>query len=101
MTVNVPSLLCLLGRLTDVSQRRRTPFVRLLAKAKTRSTPEQLRTRVRQSWMFRWGSLLASAAAKAFASSLLDRRGHSGTDVTTPSDAEVLADFSRAPLVVG
>ena len=76
-------------------------FIRLLARAKTRSIPEPLRTRARQSWMFRWGSLLACAAARAFASSLLDRRGHSGADGTTPSDAEVLADFSRAPLVVG
>ena len=57
-------------------------FVRLLARAKTRSIPEPLCTRARQSWMFRWGSLLACAAARAFASSLLDRRGHSGADGT-------------------
>ena len=32
-------------------------FVRLLARAKTRSIPEPLRTRARQSWVFRWGGL--------------------------------------------
>ena len=43
-------------------------FVRLLARAKTRSISEPLRTRARQSWMFRRGSLLTCAAARAFTS---------------------------------
>ena len=47
------------------------------------------------------GSIQACAAARAFASSLLDRRGHLGAGGTTPSGAEVLADFSRAPRVEG
>ena len=42
-----------------------------------------LRSRVRQSWMHRWGSMLACAATRAFASSLLDRRGHPGVDGDT------------------
>ena len=75
-------------------------FIRLLARAKTRSVPEPLRTRARQS-SDGGCSTSACSAARAFASSLLDRRGHSGADGTTPSDAEVLADFSRAPKVVG
>ena len=32
-------------------------FIHLLARAKTRAIPEPLRTRARQSWMHRWGSL--------------------------------------------
>ena len=47
-------------------------FIRLFARAKTRAIPEPLRTRARQSWMHRWGSLLACAAARGFASSLLE-----------------------------
>ena len=94
VTVNVPSWLCLLGDWRT--------FLRGDAHVhpSPHQIPEPLRIRARQSWMFRWGSLLACAAARAFASSLLDRR-HSGADGTSPSDAEVLADFSRAPLVVG
>ena len=54
----------------DVSLKKRT-LSSVLAKAKTLSIPEPLRTRARQSWVLRWGSIEACAAARAFASSLL------------------------------
>ena len=57
----------------------------------------QLRLLARQSWSHRWGSTLACAAARAFASSLLDRRGHPGTDGDILSEADFLGDFCRAP----
>ena len=47
------------------------------------------------------GVSLSLCRSQAFASSLLDRRGHPRADGTTPSGAEVLADFSRAPKVEG
>ena len=83
------------GRFSEETQ----TFIRLLARAKTRSVPEPLRTRARQSWAHRWGSLLACAAARALASSLLNRRGQSGADGDVPCDAEVLGDFSRVPVL--
>ena len=83
VTVNVPSWLCLLGVGGRFSEETHT-FVRFLARVKTRSIPETLRTRARKSWMFRWGSLLACAAARAFASSLLDRRGATREQTAPP-----------------
>ena len=44
--------------------------------------------------MHRWGSMMACAAACAFALSLLDRDGD------TPAVSDVLGDFSRIPLEV-
>ena len=41
------------------------------------------RAQVRQSWMHRGGSMLVCAATRAFASSLLDRRGRPGVDGDT------------------
>ena len=75
-------------------------FLRTLARAKVRSIPEPLRSRARQSWMHRWSSMLACAAARAFASSLLDRRGHPGVDDDMPTESDVLGDFCRAPVAV-
>ena len=68
--------------------------LRLLARAKTRSIPEPLRTRARQSWVLRWGFILVCAAARA-----LLGRGPPGSRRHHPSGAEVLADFSKAPRV--
>ena len=65
-------------------------------RAKTRAIPEPLRSRARLSWMHRWGSLLACAAARAFGSSLLDRRGQPGTDGEALPVADVLSDFCSA-----
>ena len=70
-------------------------FIRLLARAKTRAVPEPLRTRARLSWMHRW--VLACAAARAFGSSLLDRRGQPGADGEVLPMAEVVSDFCKTP----
>ena len=43
------------GRFSEETQ----TLLRLLAGAKTRSTPKPLRIRARQSWLHRWGSLLS------------------------------------------
>ena len=50
-------------------------FLRLLVRAKTCSLPEVLQVRARQTWLFRWSSLLACSAAGACASSLLELHG--------------------------
>ena len=50
-------------------------FLGLLAKARARSETSLLRRRVEQAWRIRWGSMLACAAARAFAASLLDQWG--------------------------
>jgi hypothetical protein len=47
-------------------------FVRLLAKAKARSYPAILRRSLQQAYMHRWTGLLAVAAHRAFASTLLE-----------------------------
>ena len=47
----------------------------LLAKAKVRSEPKIMRSRAKQAWLLRWGSILACSSARAFAMSLLERRG--------------------------
>ena len=75
-------LIVLAGETGGLFSEQTQTFIRLLARAKTRSVPEPLRTRARQSWALRFGSLLACAAARALASSLLDRRGQSGPMAT-------------------
>ena len=64
-------------------------FVRLLAKARARSEPSILRTRVELAWRLRWAALLACAAGRAFASSLLGLRGCGGVDGETPQSHDV------------
>ena len=46
--------------------------------------------------MHRWGSLLACVAARACASSLLERRWQPGSDGEAPPAADVLGDFTKA-----
>ena len=75
-------------------------LLRLLAEAKTRSTPKPLRVRARQSWLLRWGSLLSCAAAGAFASSLLGLHGNLGADGDAPSVSDMIGNFGRAPFTV-
>ena len=41
-----------------------------------------------------------TSAARAFASSLLDRRGHPGVDDDLPTEPDVFGDFCRAPIAV-
>ena len=68
-----------------------------LARAKARSEPRILAVRARQAWHHRWCSLLACAASKAFALSLLERRAVVGADGGTPSTSEVVALCSLPP----
>ena len=46
-------------------------FIRLLAKAKSRAYPQLLRASARAAWASRWTGLLAVAAQRAFARTLL------------------------------
>ena len=68
-----------------------------LARAKARSEPRILAVRVRQAWHHRWCSLLACAASKAFALSLLERRAAVGADGGTLSTFEVVGLCSLPP----
>ena len=67
-------------------------FLLQLAKAKARGVPQPLKTSAKQSWLMRWRSILACAAAKAFAQPLLEQRGGTGVDGPTPSLTEVMSD---------
>ena len=57
-----------------------------------------VRRRVEQAWRIRWGSMLACAAARAFAASLLDQRAPVGSDGNTSASHEVVADHRYAGL---
>ena len=73
-------------------------FISQLAKAKSRADPFVLRRRVEQAWRLRWGAMLSCAAARAFASSLLERRTAMGSDGATPLSHEVEGDFRHSGL---
>ena len=73
-------------------------FLRHLARARARSEPPVLQKRAEQAWRLRWGSLLACAAARAFACSLLEKRVSGGVDGDTPSVHEVLGECRFAGL---
>ena len=66
--------------------------LRGLAAPKVRDVPELLQGRARAAWLRRWGSMLACAAARAFALSLLDRDCSAGVDGPIPSVHEVLGE---------
>ena len=59
-------------------------FLCQLASAKTRNEPKVLRSRARQAWLHRRSSPLACSSARAFAMSLLERRGGTGSDGLPP-----------------
>ena len=65
-------------------------FLNSLANAKVRDEPEDFKKVVKASWLRRWKALLACAAARAFALSLLERRCAPGCDGPTPSSDEVV-----------
>jgi hypothetical protein len=67
-------------------------FVRLLARSKARGEPERLRRGAEQAWRRRWVGLLACAAARAFAASLLELAEECGPDGDAPSTEVVLED---------
>ena len=82
------------GRWSEETRR----FLSLLAKAKARSEPHILRKRVEQAWRLRWGGILACAAARAFAASLLDLRLASGVDGDVSASHEVVNELRHAGL---
>ena len=82
------------GRWSEETRR----FLSLLAKAKARSEPHILRKRVEQAWRLRWGGILACAAARAFAASLLDLRLAGGVDGDVPASHEVVNELRHAGL---
>ena len=68
-------------------------FLRCLASAKVRGVPQILQGRAHAAWLRRWSSMLACAAARAFALSLLTENCSPDMDGPTPSVHEVLGDF--------
>ena len=69
-------------------------FVSLLAKAKARREPPQLRQSARYAWFRRWSTLLSCSAARSFGLSLLEQRGGFGVDGDTPASTDVISDFA-------
>ena len=58
-------------------------FLTLLAAARARSESALMQCRVEQVWRMRWAGILGCAAARAFASSLLEQRPSGGVDCDT------------------
>ena len=54
-------------------------FITQLARAKARNETHLMRRRVEQAWRLRWGSILACAAARAVASTMLELPGARGS----------------------
>ena len=75
-----------------------TEFVSLLAKARARSEHVLVRRRMEQAWRLRWTGLLACAAARSFAASLLGLHGGRGADGFAPRSHEVECDHRFAGL---
>ena len=73
-------------------------FVKLLARARARSEPLVVQRRMEQAWRLRWSAILACAAARSFAASLLGLRGGQGVDGQAPPSHEVECDFHHAGL---
>ena len=73
-------------------------FLTLLAAAKARSEGVLLRRQVEQAWRMRWAGLLACAAARGFASTLLEQRSSGGGDGVTPLLPDLLSDFRHVGL---
>ena len=70
-------------------------FLWSLACEKSRSEARVLRGSVRAAWYRRWSCLLACAAAKAVAMSLLERRGVPEAGDKPPSAHEVVSATCR------
>ena len=67
-------------------------FVGQLAKARARTEPRVTQRRMEQAWRLRWCSILACAAARSFAMSLLGMKGALGADGQVPRSHEVECD---------
>ena len=73
-------------------------FISQLAKATSRADSFVFRRRVEQAWRLRWGAMLSCAAARAFASSLLEGLIAMGSDGATPLSHEVEGNFRHSGL---
>ncbi|CAK0830298.1 unnamed protein product [Prorocentrum cordatum] len=68
-------------------------FVGLLARARARSAPQRLRASARAAYLHRWTGLVAVAAQRAFAATLLELPPHTlAVDGDEPHLADLLAD---------
>ena len=69
-------------------------FVRLLSRCRARSAPPHLRPSSTAAWVQRWSGLLAFAAARSFAASLLSLplHGTANVDGPLPDLSDVLAE---------
>ena len=86
-------------------------FIRLLARARAAEVPTSLRAAARAAWVVRWRGILAVAAQRAFAASLLELPpgGECSAGGPEPALHELLADArwqatpasSRLPMRVG
>ena len=72
-------------------------FLAALSKAKAESAPENVRDEVRRAWLRGWRNLLSCTAARALATSLLERRTFPGVTSAVPAEHEVLREsrFSK------
>ena len=73
-------------------------FLCLLAKTRAQSETHLKGRRVEQAWRIRWSCMLACAAARAFAASLIEQRVSIGCDGNAPVRHEVVADHRYAGL---
>ena len=71
---------------------RESASLHSLAKAGSESSPLILQNRVKAAYICRWSGILACAAARSLALSLLERRLILGTGADAPSVQEVLRD---------
>ena len=67
-------------------------FLSALSQAKAESAPEIVREEVRRAWLRRWRNLLSCTAARAFATSFLERRTSPGVTSAVPMEHEVLRE---------
>ena len=74
-------------------QKKPKSFIGQLAMAKARSEPRIPQRRVEQAWRMRCESLLACAAGRAFASSLLEVRSPGGADGPNRASEDVVQEF--------
>ena len=84
-------------------ERRGRHFIRALAWAKARSSPELIRSSVAAAWCARWSGLLAVAAQRAFAASLLELPMHEQMciDGAEPALSDLLAETRFIELPTG
>ena len=82
------------GRWSDEAR----AFVSQLAKADARACLGCWLVVHGQAWQHLWSSMLACAAGRPFALSLLDKRPALGSDGDTPSSSDVVAACRHLPL---